>query len=116
MVKRDPGEIERRLNEGEWLQIGDLMILFGASRSTVDRWINSGAVFSDETIIVRYRERPGPVRECHPEDVRRVLEARRRIRSADPARVEAERMPDGPERDAALSAVRRRNRGEPDPN
>ena len=88
MSEQDPVEVERRLNQGEWLKIGDLMVLFGqlgkpASRSAVDRWLRKGANFPNGRILIRYRIDPSGDRLCNPEDVAEVLAESRKIRSAD---------------------------------
>lgn len=84
MAKQTPEDVERRLDAGDWLQIGDLMILFGATRSMVDRWMNDGVrMVGPERMVIRYRVRLGGVRECHPGDVSALLVESRKIRSAD---------------------------------
>lgn len=71
-----PADLERRLSAGEWLLPGQVAKLLGVDRSTVVRMLAP-----PESPRIRYRERPGSgrYRECHPEDVRRELEARRRV-------------------------------------
>jgi hypothetical protein len=85
---QDSAEIERRLEAGEWLRIGDLMILFGqpdrpANRSSVDRWIRNGAKFGAKRIVIRYKIDPSGDRLTNPEDISQVLAESRKIRSAD---------------------------------
>lgn len=68
--------LEERLSRGEWLLPGEVGKLLGVSRSTVIRvYLNA------DPPKVRYRIRPGSgrYRECHPEDVRRELDRRRRV-------------------------------------
>lgn len=83
MARSDATEIEKRLNDGEWLRIGDLMILFGASRSAVDRWLRKGANFPGGRLVIRYRVDPSGDRLCMPEDIQAVLAESRKIHSAD---------------------------------
>lgn len=83
MGEQDQAAVERRLNEGEWLKIGDLIVLFGASRSSVDRWINKGARFGKRRMLIRYKIDPSGERLCMPDDIRAVLAESRKIRSAD---------------------------------
>jgi len=67
-------EIKRRLDEGEWLLIGDVAILLGIDRKTVDRMLKK------DPPQIRYEVRPGTgeYRECNPEDVRTELAKRPR--------------------------------------
>ena len=76
-------EVERRLDEGEWLKIGDLMVLFDASRSMVDRWLRNGVTIGGQRIVLGYQLLPGDIREVDPADVRRLLAERRKRRTAD---------------------------------
>lgn len=82
-------EIERRLRQGEWLKIGELMLLFAnpngkpAGRSSVDRWLTNGARFGKKRIPIRYVIDPSGERIAHPEDIAVVLAESRKIRSAD---------------------------------
>ncbi len=66
----DIAGIERRLNKGDWLLIGEVAAILGISRATVDRMLVAGSI--------RHRTRPGPgaYRECKPEDIQRLLEKR----------------------------------------
>lgn len=66
---------EAKLAAGGWLRIGEVIRLLGVSRTTVHRLLSS------DPPAIRYRVAPGPgqYRECHPDDVRRLLEERRRI-------------------------------------
>jgi hypothetical protein len=68
-------EIERRLDQGDWLLPGDVAILLEVDRSTIVRMLNA------DPPRIRFRRRPGAgqYRECHPDDVRQLLEERRRI-------------------------------------
>jgi len=68
-------EIRRRLDGGEWLRPGDVSILLGVNRKTVDRMIRAGTI--------RYRLIPGTGRHriCHPDDVRRELSERDEVRT-----------------------------------
>lgn len=80
----DPRDaVRERLDRGEWLRIGDLMVLFGASRSMVDRWLREGARFPGKRLVIHYKITPGGMRECNPDDVRAVLAEANKIRSAD---------------------------------
>jgi hypothetical protein len=74
-----PEEIERRLDGGEWLRPGDVAILLGVSRKTVDRMLSATPP------AMRWRRKPGTgrYREVHPEDVRRELDARRKVVGED---------------------------------
>lgn len=88
MGEQDAADIERRLNEGDEVRIGDLMILFGrpgepVSRSNIDRWIKNGARFGSKRMLIRYRLDPSGDRLCHPEDVLAVLAESRKWRDAD---------------------------------
>ncbi|MFF0823087.1 hypothetical protein ACFYUR_22220 [Micromonospora haikouensis] len=69
-------ELEERLSRGEWLLPGEVALLLSVSRSTVIR-----VFLNPDPPKIRYRIRPGSgqYRECHPEDVRRELDARRRV-------------------------------------
>jgi DNA-binding transcriptional MerR regulator len=69
----DTADIERRLAAGEWLLIGEVAALLGIGRSTVHRLLG--------TRTIRHRIRPGTgsYRECHPDDVRQQLKARRTV-------------------------------------
>lgn len=69
-------ELEERLSRGGWLLPGEVATLLGVSRSTVIR-----AYLNTDPPKIRYRLRPGSgrYRECHPEDVRRELDARRQV-------------------------------------
>ncbi|MFI6228857.1 hypothetical protein ACIBCR_16260 [Micromonospora echinospora] len=68
-------DLERRLAAGEWLRPGDVARLLRASKSTVVRMLDA------DPPQIRYRLKPGTGRhrECHPGDVRRHLEERRRV-------------------------------------
>lgn len=69
----DLDALERRLTAGEWLLMGEVAALLGIGRSTMHRLLRSEAI--------RYRVRPGTgsYRECHPDDVRQQLRARRTV-------------------------------------
>lgn len=79
----DPADVRRRLAAGEWLRIGDLVVLFGESRSNVDRWLRNGVRIAGKRMVIRYREKPGGWREAHPGDVAAVLAEAEKVRSAD---------------------------------
>lgn len=83
MGEQDAAEIERRLNAGERLRIGDLTVLFNTSRSNVDRWLRNGVVFAGKRLVIHYWLLPDGTRECDPEDVKAVLAETRKRRSAD---------------------------------
>lgn len=70
------GDLETRLDRGDWLLPGEVARLLGVDRSTVIR-----AYLKHEPPKIRYRRRAGAggYRECHPEDVRRELAARRQV-------------------------------------
>jgi hypothetical protein len=64
---RDPTDLLRRLEEGEWLQVGDVAALLNLSPKTVDRRIAEG--------VIGVRTKAGSTwRLCNPIDVRRLLE------------------------------------------
>ncbi len=67
----DIAELERRLNAGDWLLIGEVAALLGIGRASVHRLLTAG--------IIGHRIRPGAgrYRECKPDDVRHQLDARR---------------------------------------
>ncbi|MEU1810920.1 hypothetical protein [Micromonospora aurantiaca (nom. illeg.)] len=69
-------ELEERLSRGEWLLPGEVATLLSVSRSTVIR-----VYLNPDPPKIRYRVRPGSgqYRECHPDDVRRELDARRQV-------------------------------------
>lgn len=71
--------IERRLDAGEWLRPGEVAIVLGVDRRTIDRMLRSN--------LLRYRIRPGVgrYRETHPADVRRELDKRRAVHGEDAA-------------------------------
>ncbi|MER7331735.1 MULTISPECIES: hypothetical protein [unclassified Micromonospora] len=86
---QEQADIERRLTAGEWLKVGELMVLFAnpngkpAGRSSVDRWLTNGARFGKRRLPIRYVMDPSGERIAHPEDVAAVLTEARKIRSAD---------------------------------
>lgn len=72
-MSNDVADIERRLNADEWLRPGDVALLLGVARSTVHEYLKAGRI--------RYRRKGGGVqRECHPDDVRRLLAEAREVR------------------------------------
>ncbi len=73
----DTADLERRLDAGEWLLIGEVAALLGIGRATVHRMLVARTI--------RYRTRPGSgsYRECHPDDVRQRLAARREVQGGD---------------------------------
>ena len=90
----DAAEIERRLRAGgddAWLTPGEVALLFGKHRSSIDRWLNSarGVRMGGEHRIIRSEESPGGHRRCNPDDVAWLLDAwrasRQRARSFTPA-------------------------------
>lgn len=87
--QQEQAEIERRLNAGEWLKIGELMVLFAdpngrpAGRSSVDRWITNGARFGKKRVSIHFMIAPSGERICDPEDIKVVLAESRKVRSAD---------------------------------
>jgi hypothetical protein len=64
-------ELRRRLDAGEWLLPGEVSALFGKNRWAADNWIVAGKI--------RYRRSPGGFRECHPDDVKRLLAEYERV-------------------------------------
>lgn len=67
-------DLERRLRAGAWLRPGDVARVLDASRSTVVRMLTA------DPPLIRWRTKPGSRhRECHPEDVLRLLAERRRV-------------------------------------
>ncbi|WP_162959241.1 hypothetical protein [Micromonospora tulbaghiae] len=69
-------ELEARLDRGDWLLPGEVAKLLGIDRTTVIR-----AYLNPDPPRIRYRRRAGAggYRECHPDDVRRELNARRQV-------------------------------------
>lgn len=69
-------DLEARLDRGAWLLPGEVATLLGIDRTTVIR-----AYLTPDPPKIRYRLRAGSgrYRECHPEDVRRELAARRQV-------------------------------------
>jgi hypothetical protein len=78
-MAKTPDELERKLDAGEWLLPGEVAILLGVNRTTV-HWM----LAEQDPPAFRYRVRPGRggYRELHPDDVRRELDARRRVHGA----------------------------------
>jgi hypothetical protein len=75
-MAHDPAKLEQRLNAGEWLRPGAVAALLGLSRNTAHRMLVAGKI--------GYRLTPGGYRECDPADVRRLLDARRRLHHGEP--------------------------------
>lgn len=69
----DPEELERRLADGDELSPGEVAALLRVGRTTVHEMLTSGKI--------RYTQTPGGHRRCHPEDVRKALAERRRVRT-----------------------------------
>jgi hypothetical protein len=66
MSQKDPAELRKRLEAGEWLRPGDVAIAMGLSRSTVHRLLDDGQI--------GWKLRPGgKQRWCDPKDVVRLL-------------------------------------------
>lgn len=93
---RDPAEVERRIREAAaaeqwprplgdwWPRIGDLMIVFGVSRSMVHRWLKDGVIMAGgQRMVIHYTIEPGGIREARPSDVVAILNEWRKLRSAD---------------------------------
>lgn len=78
------GEIEQRLNDGDWLKPGEVATLFGKSRWAVDNWLKKGVRIKGERYWIGYRETPGGHRECDPADIAKILAAYRVRRTAGP--------------------------------
>ncbi len=68
----DIADLQRRLDAGDWLLIGEVGALLGISRATVDRMLVAGSIGH------RIRPGSGGWRECNPADVRQHLTDRRR--------------------------------------
>jgi len=77
-VVYDLADIERRLDAGQWLRIGEVAALLDVSRSSTHRMVTSG--------VIAHRVRPGSgaYRECDPADVRRLLAERRQVHRDSP--------------------------------
>lgn len=73
----DVADVERRLDAGEWLSPGQVAALLGVARNTVHALLKAGTI--------RHRVKPGvgAYRECNPEDVRKLLDARREEHKGD---------------------------------
>lgn len=69
-------DLEARLAAGAWLLPGEVAKLLDIDRTTVIR-----AYLNPDPPKIRYRHRAGAggYRECHPDDVRRELAARRQV-------------------------------------
>lgn len=72
-----PERLEQRLAEGEELSPGEVAALLRVGRTTVHDMLTSGKI--------RYTLTPGGHRRCHPEDVRKALAERRRVRTGPDA-------------------------------
>lgn len=70
-------EIERRLDAGDWLLVGEVAILFGVSRSTVHRMVSGEPPMVDH----RIRAGRGGYRELNPVQVREQLSELRKVRA-----------------------------------
>lgn len=81
-VPADKAEIEARLNQGMWLQVGELMVLFDAYRSAVDKWFREGPKITGRPLRYRLTDTALPMREANPDDVAEMLMETRKIRSA----------------------------------
>jgi hypothetical protein len=71
--RADVAALRQRLEAGEWLVPGEVGALFGKTRFVIDYWLTTGKI--------RYRRTPGRVRECNPEDVRKLLAEYETVRS-----------------------------------
>jgi hypothetical protein len=69
-------QLRARLDAGEWLLPGEVSALFGKKRWAADNWIVAGKI--------RFRRSPGGFRECHPDDVGRLLAEYERIQGGEP--------------------------------
>lgn len=69
----DPAALQRRVDAGDWLLVGEVATLLEISRSTAHRMVDAG------TIGHRIRPGAGRRRECDPTDLRRLLDERRRV-------------------------------------
>lgn len=83
----DAADIERRLRAGSdeaWLTPGELGVLFGRHRSSIDRWLNSktGVKMAGQRRKIRSMESPGGHRRANPEDVIWLLDSWRAARAA----------------------------------
>ena len=75
MDEQRADDLEHRARGGEWLRPGDVAVLLGVDRRTVDRMLRA----DPPTLRYRVKSGTGRHREVHPEDVLRELEARRTI-------------------------------------
>lgn len=67
-VVYDEAKLATRLDDGEWLKLGEVAALAGIPRTTLNDWIKQGRV------KVRYRKTlGGGQRRFNPEDVRRII-------------------------------------------
>ena len=66
MPAKDPEELRRQVDAGEWLRAGDVAILLGRSRTTIHRLLAAGEI--------GWKLLPGgKQRHCDPADVLRLL-------------------------------------------
>jgi excisionase family DNA binding protein len=63
----DLAQLARRLEAGDWLQIGEVAALLNVSRNTVDRRMRDGTIGTRMRAGTKWRV-------CNPADVLRLLE------------------------------------------
>ena len=83
----DAAEIERRLRAGgedAWLTPGEIGLLFGKHRSSIDRWLNSkiGVRMGGQRRRLRSVDSPGGHRRANPADVIWLLDSWRASKAA----------------------------------
>ena len=67
--------LERRVRAGEWLTPGEVAVLLGASRATVDRMLTA----EPPQLAYRFKPGTGRHREIQPESVLAELARRREV-------------------------------------
>lgn len=76
MVEQSPEELERMLDDGEWLKAGQVAALLGVDPATIHR--------RRAARKIRVRKQGGDGQYLfHPEDVRRLLDASREVHGGD---------------------------------
>ncbi|TDC42106.1 hypothetical protein [Micromonospora sp. KC213] len=74
-MPRTVDDLRQALDAGEWLRPADAALVIGVSKSVVVRMLTA------DPPKMRYRVKAGTGRhrECHPDDVRREMEARHQV-------------------------------------
>lgn len=67
----DKADVARRLDAGEWLQIGSMAVLADVSRGTMNVWVAEAE--SKYGIVMRRTQTLGGHRKFHPDDVRALV-------------------------------------------